>query len=108
MEQIEFFEYFINHKKYKIVKYKCVGVKVSKKLYKTKFYYADTDRYAGSQRLINIENFEKVRCFRILSFADDYEKYKQILLHEYAEMIEKNRTNVQKQEQFLEKLKSQN
>lgn len=103
MKQIEFFEYSINLKKCKIVKYKCVGVKIREKLYDVKFYNAN-DKYTGNHRLINLDNFEIIHSFRIMSFNDNYEYYRQILLNEYAIMIEKNRSKLLKQELFFKNL----
>lgn len=104
MEQIEFFEYFINLKTCKVVKYKCIGIKVREKLYRTKFYYTDNGKCTGTQRLINSDTFENIHSFRILSFNDDYERYKQILLAEYKLMLEKNRSKLLKQELFFKNL----
>ena len=105
-QQIEFYGYFLNHKHYKIVQYKCIGEKVSNsdKYYRTKFYYADTDKYAN-QRLVHLDMFEQVKSFRVFSFNDDYEHYRQIILDAYAKMIADSKARIEKQEQFLEMLK---
>ena len=106
-QQIEFYGYFLNHKKCKIVQYKCIGEKVSNsdKYYRTRFYYADTGKYTNSQRLVHLDTFEQVKSFRILSFNDDYEHYKQIILDAYTKMIADSKAKIEKQEKFLEMLK---
>lgn len=104
-QQIEFYGYFLNHKHCKIVQYKCIGEKMDDKWYKTRFYYADTGKYTNSQRLVHLDTFEQVKSFRILSFNDDYEHYKQIILDAYAKMIADSRARIEKQEKFLEMLK---
>lgn len=103
MEQITFYKYFINLNKCQIVQYKAIGIKAGTELYLADFF--KDNKKVSESKLVRLRNFEIVQSFRIYSFNDDYEKYKQILLHKYAEMIEQNKANVQKQEQFLEKLK---
>ena len=105
-KQIEFYGYFLNHKHCKIVQYKCIGEKVSNsdKYYRTKFYYVDTGKYAN-QRLVHLDTFEQVKSFRVFSFNDDYEHYRQIILDAYAKMIADSRARIEKQEKFLERLK---
>lgn len=105
MEQIEFYEYCINLKKCKFVRYKCIGTKVRENLYMTKFYN-DNQEYISNDRIIDFRNFNHVRSFRIMTFDDDYVYYKNLLLQEYSMMIEKNKSNLEKQIQFFENLKS--
>ena len=105
MEQIEFYEYFINLKKCKITKNKCIGTKVQQNLYYTRFYDIDTGKCKGNSRLINLDELERLQSFRIFSFNDDYEYYKEMLLHEYKLMIEIGKEKLEKQEKFLERLK---
>lgn len=105
MEQIVFYEYSANLKKGEIVKYKCIGTKIKDNLYSTRFYFADNGKNTTNPRIVNIDKFEIIHSFRIFSFNDDYEKYRKMLIEEYELMVEKNRLKLQKQEQFLEKLK---
>ena len=58
-----------------------------------------------NQKLVHLDTFEQVKSFRILSFNDDYEHYKQIILDAYAKMIADSRARIEKQEKFLEMLK---
>jgi len=105
MDKIEFYEYFINLNKCRIVQYKAVGIKAGNGLYIADFFNAD-NKQMGKSRFVRLRSFEQIQSFRIFSFNDDLEHYKQILLNKYAEMVEHNKANVQRQEQFLEKLKA--
>ena len=106
-QEIEFYEYMINLKKCEIIQRKCVGVEVQENRYRTKFYDYNTDiDMKRNRKLVDIKQFEIMQSFRIFSFKDDYEHYKQLLIDEYEQMIEKNRAKLEKQEQFLEQLKS--
>jgi len=107
MEQITFYKYFINLNKCQIVQYKAIGIKAGNGLYLADFFNAD-NKQMGNSRFVRLRNFEQIHSFRIFSFNDDLEHYKHVLLDKYAEMIKQNKANVQRQEQFLERLKSQN
>ena len=105
MEEIVFYEYFINLKKCFIGKSRCVGTKLRDGVYQTKFYDDTTGKYKGNSRLVNLDEFEQVQTFRVFSFKDNTEYYHQMLLNEYALMIENGRERLKKQENFLDKLR---
>lgn len=102
MEQIEIYEYFISHKECKIVQYKGFGEMVEHELYHVQFFQADKSM---GKRFINLTDLEQVKKFRILSFDDNYEYYKGVLIDAYAEMVEQEKRKIRKQEQLLERLK---
>lgn len=104
METIEFFEYAIIQKHKQIVKYKGVGTKVGDNVYKATFF--DGERFVNSERHIRLSDFEQIKNYRILSFNDNYNYYRQILLNAYAEMIEKEKIKIEKQQTFLQCLKN--
>lgn len=105
VEQITFYEYLLNFQKCKVTQYKCIGVKVQENRYRTKFFENDIDTKRNF-KIIDVTNFEKINTFRIFSFNNDFEYYKQLLLAEYKETVEKNRAKLERQEQLLKKLKS--
>ena len=105
IEQITFYEYLLNFQKCKITQYKCIGVKVQENRYRTKFFENDIDTKRNFN-IIDVTNFEKINTFRIFSFNDDFEHYKQMLIDEYEKTVEKNRAKLERQEQTLEQLKS--
>lgn len=101
-QEIIFYEYFINHKTCRVEQRRCIGVQVQKNLYRMKFENKDIKR-----KLVNIDEFEVTHLFRIFSFTDDFEYYKQVLIDKYAITVEKNRVKLEKQEQFLEKVRNE-
>lgn len=104
MEEIHFFEYSIQLKHCKIIKYKCIGTKIREGVYDTKFYNCN-DKDTGNHRLVKLEQFEKINSLRIISFTDDYEYYRQLLLEKYESIVKQSQEKLEKQETFLQALK---
>ena len=102
MENIEIYEYLMSHKECKIVQYKGFGTIVGEDLYHVQFFYRDKSM---GKRFINLADLEQIKKFRILSFDDNYDYYKELLINAYAEMLGKEKIKIRKQEQFLEILR---
>ena len=103
MKEIHFYEYAIQLKKCKFTQYECVGIKLRDNLYLSKFYC--DKKPTGSERIINLNEFEIIQSYRILSFKDDSKYYNQLLLNEYEDMIHRSKEKIKKQEIFLQNLR---
>lgn len=107
MEQIEFYEYAIIQKHCQIVQYRCIGENVSNvsdDLYGVDFFLGK-NKMLG-RRYVKLSEFEQIKNYRIFSFNDNYEYYKQMLLDAYAGMIEQAEKKLDKQKKLLERLKN--
>lgn len=89
MDEIHFFEYAIQLKKCEFIQYEAVGIKVRDGAYRTKFY--KNQKHTGNERIIFLNDFEKIQSYRIISFQDDSKYYNQLLLNEYENMIHKSK-----------------
>lgn len=104
METIEFYEYAIIQKHCQVVQYRAIGKKMSEDLYSVQFFHGK--KCMSNNRFVRLDEFEIIHSFRILSFNDNYEYYKQLLLNAYKEMIEKEQAKIEKQKNFLKRLQS--
>ena len=73
-------------------------------LYSVQFF--NNEKLVGNNRFVRLDEFEIIHSFRILSFNDSYEHYKELLLDAYKEMIEKEQAKIEKQRNFLKRLQS--